>query len=64
MEVQEKLSGEINQLWDIYRKRIFFEDGRVVSQRKGSNQRENKYLICGSKIFWKTGPAIKWSWIF
>jgi ABC-type transport system substrate-binding protein len=31
----------------------FFLDGRVVSQRKGSNQRENKYLICGSKIFWK-----------
>ncbi|MGD9308210.1 MAG: ABC transporter substrate-binding protein [Desulfosarcina sp.] len=35
----------------------FFQDDRVVSQRKGSNQRENKYLICGSKIFWKAGVA-------
>jgi 4-phytase/acid phosphatase/peptide/nickel transport system substrate-binding protein len=35
----------------------FFQDGRVVSQRKGSNQRENQYFICGSKIFWKAGVA-------
>jgi 4-phytase/acid phosphatase/peptide/nickel transport system substrate-binding protein len=35
----------------------FFQDGRVVSKRKGSNQRENKYLICGSNIFWKAGVA-------
>jgi hypothetical protein len=35
----------------------FSADGMVVSQRKGSNQRENKYIICGSKIFWEAGDA-------